>query len=122
LIEPLAKERPLAAQNRKRHRQIERRAFLADIGGREVDRDAQDREIVAAIFQRCLDTLAAFLDSHVRQAHHIKIAGPPRADVNLHFDQIGVDAKHRGAECLEMHVSTNVTRVRPRVTQMHLSI
>lgn len=50
LIEPLAKERALAAQNGERHWQVERRAFLADVGGRQVDGDALERKIVAAIF------------------------------------------------------------------------
>jgi hypothetical protein len=122
LIEPLAKERALAAQNRKRHGQIERRAFLSDVGGRQIDRDAQNREIMAAIFQRGLDAFAALLDSHVRQAHHIKIPGPPRADVHLDFDQIGVDAKHRGAECFEVHVSTNVTTHSSRKSNANVSI
>ena len=44
LVEPLAEKCALAAQNRKRHRQIERRPFLADVGGRQVDGDALQTE------------------------------------------------------------------------------
>ena len=109
LVEPLAEERALAAQNRKRHREIEGRAFLANVGGRQIDRDALKRKIVAAIFQRGLDAFAAFLHGDVGQADDIEIAGLARADVHLHFHEVGVDAKHRGAEVLEMHVSSEVT-------------
>ncbi len=97
LIELLAEERALAAQNRKRHRQIERRTFLANVGGRQIDGDALKRKLVAAIFQRGLDAFAAFLHGNVRQADNIEIAGLARADVHLDLHEVGVNAKHSGA-------------------------
>ncbi len=100
---------------------IERRAFLANVGGRQIDGDALQRKIVAAIFQRGLDALAAFLHGNVRQADNIEIAGPARADVHFDFHEVGVDAKHRGAEVFEVHVSSDVTTsAGARVTQMSL--
>ncbi len=109
LIEALAEKRSLAAQNPKRHRQIERRTFLANVGGRQIHGDALQGKIEAAILQRGLDAFAAFLHRDVRQAHDVEIARASRADVHLHLDQVGVDAKHRGAECFEVHMSTDVT-------------
>ena len=43
LIQRLAEKCSLAAQNSQRHGQIERRAFLANVGGRQIHRDALSR-------------------------------------------------------------------------------
>ena len=52
-IENFAEESSLAAEKAQRHRQIERRAFLANVRGREIDGDAlAGRKIEAAISQR----------------------------------------------------------------------
>ena len=67
LVEALAEKRSLAPQNRKRHRQIERRPFLADIRRSKIHRHALKRKLVPAILQRRLDAFAAFLHRHVRQ-------------------------------------------------------
>ena len=109
LVEALAEERALTPENRKRHREIVGRSFLANVGGRQIDRDALKREVVAAIFQRRLDAFAALLHGDVRQADDVEIAGLPRTDVHLDLHEVGVDAKHRGAEVLEMHKSLKVT-------------
>jgi hypothetical protein len=103
LVEPLAEKRALAAQDGKRHRQIKCRAFLADVGGRQVDGDALEWEIVAAILERGLDALAAFLHGDVGKADHVEIARFARTDVHLHLHEVGVDAENGGAEGFEVH-------------------
>ena len=103
LIEPLAEERALASEDRKRHRQIEGRAFLADIRRCKIDGNALQRKIVAAIFQRRLDAFAALFYGNVRQAHDIEIAGLARSHINLDFHEVGIDTKHGCAEVFEMH-------------------
>ena len=60
-------------------------------------------KIEAAILQRGLDALAAFLHGDVGQAHDVEDAPLPGADVHLDFDQVGVDPKHRCAERFEEH-------------------
>src|SRR5581483_8357611 len=52
-IQRLAEKRALASQNAERHWQIKPGTFLANIGGREIDRDALwVGEFKAAVFQR----------------------------------------------------------------------
>jgi len=92
-VETLAEKSSLTAENAERHRQIEGRAFFANIGGREIYGDALRRgKIERAIFQRGLDALAAFFHGVIGQADDGKFALTIRADVNFDFDEIGVNA------------------------------
>ena len=95
----LPKNVPWQPRIAERHGQIERRAFLADVGGRQIDRDGLRRRIIeAAIAQRGLDALAAFVHGIVRQAHDVEIARLAGPDVHLDLDEVGVDSKHGGAD------------------------
>ena len=60
-------------------------------------------KIEAAIVERGLDALAAFLDGDVRQADDVEVARASRADVHLDFDKVGVDSEHGGAKRFEKH-------------------
>ena len=60
-------------------------------------------KVEAAILQRGLDALAAFLDGDVGQADDVEVAHAARANVHLDFDEVGVDSKHGGAERFEEH-------------------
>ena len=60
-------------------------------------------EIETAISQRGLDALAAFLHGNVRQADDVEAALIRGANVRLHFHEVGVNSKYRGAEGLEEH-------------------
>lgn len=104
LVENFTEERPLATEQPERDRKIERRAFLAHVGGRQIYRDGKvSRKIEAAIFQRGLGAFAALLHGDVRETDHIEIARLAGADVDLDFDQVGVNAINGGAECFKEH-------------------
>ena len=103
-VEHLSEERTLAADQAQRHRQIERRSFLAYVGGREIYGDRLiRRKIEAAISERGLNSLAAFFHRDVRQADDVEISLVARPDVHLDFDEIGINAEDCGAKCFEEH-------------------
>ena len=52
----------------------------------------------------------------------LKSPGLPGTNVHLHLHQIGVDAKDGGAECFEVHVSTDVTTSGGRKSNANASI
>ena len=100
----LAEERSLAAENSQRHREIESRAFLFDVGRSEIHGDAlRVGEVEPAIFDGGLDALAALLDGDIGQADDVEVAHASRADVHLDFDTVGVDSENGGAERFEEH-------------------
>ena len=82
------------AQNAERHGQIESRAFLADIGGREVDGDGFVGIAEARIEQGGLDALAALAHGGVGHADRDEIARVA-AGVHIHLDvdQVRFDSK-----------------------------
>ena len=101
-IENFAEESSLAASEPQRHGQIERRAFLANIRGREIDGDeVGSGKIESAIAQRGADALAAFFHRNVREADDGEMTFEGGRNVDFDFNQIGVDAEDGGAECLE---------------------
>jgi hypothetical protein len=103
-IENFAEETSLAACEAQRHGQIECGAFLADIGGGEIDGDRMPgRKIEAAIAQSGANAFAAFFHGDVRQADDREMALVRRHDVHLGFDEICVNAEHGCAECLAKH-------------------
>ena len=59
-------------QDAERNRQVERRAGLAHVGGREVDRDAMRRELEAGVADRAAHAVAALAHARVRQPDHRK--------------------------------------------------
>ena len=103
-VESLAEKSSLATQDAERHGQIKCRAFLANVRGGKIYRDAlRGGKIEAAIFQRRLNALAAFLYGVVRQADNSKFALAARADVHFDFDKVGVNAINGGAKTFEKH-------------------
>ncbi len=55
------------AENAKRDRQIETRAFFAHVGGREIDRGLLKRKEVAAVLHCGADAFARLAHSGIRQ-------------------------------------------------------
>ena len=84
----------LRGENSERERKIERRAFLARVGGREVDSHLARREIEAGIFQRRLDAIERLLDRALGQADQ-PMRRHSGADVDFDFDRKRVNANQR---------------------------
>ena len=93
--EPIARELPAGDEDPQGDGQIERRAVLADVGGREVDGDAAERKLEAGVGQSGAHPLSALLDRAVRQADGAE-RGETAADVHLDVHGIGVDAEDGG--------------------------
>ena len=109
VVEDFAEERALAAENAQRHRQIERGAFLANVGGREIHGDEViERKIEAAISHRGFDPLAAFLHGDIRQADYVEAALIGLRHVHLDLDEVGVNPENSGAEAFEEHSGTRL--------------
>jgi len=104
LVEHFAEEVAHAADQAESHGEIEGGAFFADVGGGEIDGDALAvGKFEAAIAQRGFDTLAAFFHGVVGQADDVEVLDARGADVNLDFNEVGVNAVDRSAERLEEH-------------------
>ncbi len=104
LVKLFAEKMAHASDESKSHREIERRAFLANVGGRQIDGDALPvREFEAAVAKGRLDALAAFLDGIVRQADDVEILHAGRTHVDFDLDEVGVDAVDRSALRFEEH-------------------
>ncbi len=73
------------AENAKRHRKIEARAFFANVGGRKVDGYGFVGIAESGIHQGGLDPLAALTDRRVRHTDSDKVARIA-ARVHVHFD------------------------------------
>ena len=103
-IQNFPEESSLTTGEAQRHRQIERRTFLANIRRRQIDRHRVRRgKIESAISQRRPNSFAAFLHRNIRQANHGKMAFERGRNIHFDFDQIRVNAEHRRAECFEEH-------------------
>ncbi len=72
-------------KQRQRDRQIVVRAFLGQIGGREVDRDPLGRQRQPHRGERGMDPLLAFLDRLVGQPDDVE-PRQPRRDLALHLN------------------------------------
>ena len=68
IVDRSARQRSRCGQQAKGDRQIERRARLADIGGRQVDGDPVGREFESRIADGRADTVAALADRRVGQS------------------------------------------------------
>ena len=77
-------------QNSQQNWQIVERAALAGVSGREVQRDAADRKLEAAVFDRSADALARLPDRRIRQADDLK-GRQAVGDKALHGNGIAAD-------------------------------
>ena len=78
------------------HREVERRAGLAQVRRREVDRDPAGRVDEPAVAQRATDALASLLERRVGEPDD-REAGQARCDIHLDADEPAVEAvKRRG--------------------------
>ena len=98
----------VGAQDAERHGQVEAGAFLADVGGRQVDGDVGGRNVVAAVLQRRADAVAAFAHRGVGQADGVKVVFVllDAGDVDLDLNDVGVDAVDGGTQGLVEHRGT----------------
>ncbi len=88
-------ELPAAGEHAERDRQIERRGLLWQFGRGEVDDDAIVRPDEAAVDQRPLDAVRAFLDRRFGQADEDRLGQRAGRDIDLDLDRHGVDADER---------------------------
>ena len=88
----------------KGHREIERRAFFANIGGREIDGYALTMgKLEAAVAESGLNAFTAFLDGVVRQTHDVEVLHAGGTDIDFDVDEVGVDAVDGSALRFEEH-------------------
>ena len=78
-------------------RQVEVVAFLAEVGGGEVDDDRLGREVVAAVLDRGADPLAALADRGVGEPHDLHL-WEAELDVDFDLDGSGFDAPGCGCD------------------------
>ena len=101
-LQPAGLDQPGGAEDADRDRQVEGGAFLADIGGRQVDGDAVDRELEARVADGGADPVAALAHGRVGEADGVE-GGQPRGDVHLHEDGGGLDPAERGGANAREH-------------------
>ena len=78
-------------QHRRRDREIERRAGLAQICGCEVNDDLLERKVETERRERAADPGGAFLDRRCGETDDV-VAGQARRDLAFDIDENGVDA------------------------------
>ena len=83
-----------AEQDPDRDREVERRAGLAQVGRREVDRDPPRRVDEAGVAERAADPLPGLLEGRVGEADDGE-AGQSRRDVDLDPDEPPIEAVER---------------------------
>ena len=81
-----------AAQNAHKNGKVKRRALLAAVGRRKIDRQSKLRKAEAAVEAGCAHTLLRLLDRGVGKPHKLKI-GQHRRAVHLHGDNKAVDPR-----------------------------
>ncbi|MCU1285661.1 MAG: hypothetical protein JWO13_2011 [Acidobacteriales bacterium] len=59
----------VCAKNSERHGKIEAGTFLLDVRGGEIDGDVRGWDVISAIFKRSANTLTAFADGGIWEAH-----------------------------------------------------
>jgi hypothetical protein len=94
-LEPAGFDQPGRAEDADRGRQVEGGAFLAEIGGGEVDGDALDRELEARVVDGGAHPVAALANGRVGEADRAE-GRQARCDVHLDEDGGGLDAAERG--------------------------
>ena len=91
-------------QDAKRNREIERTAFLPQIGGRETHGDAFVRDVVSRVTDRRAYALTAFSDGGVRETDG-RVDRQPARDVDLDADKSRLDSDDRRREHAREHAA-----------------
>ena len=94
VLELLGRHLPAGGEQPDRDREVEARARLAHVRGREVHRQPLLREVEPRVEQRRPHALARLPDRPVRQAHE-REGGQPAPHVHLDGDLLGVDPVER---------------------------
>ena len=98
-------EATVGADDTEGHRQVESGSFFLNVGGSEIDGDMRGRNVVSAVFEGGANAVAALADGGVGEADGVEVilitldAGA----VDLHLNNVGVDAVDRGAESFVEH-------------------
>jgi site-specific DNA recombinase len=103
---------PRGREDAERHRQVEGRAFLAELGGGEVDRDAIHGEVEPRVPDRGAHAITALAHGRIRQAHR-REGRQARGHVHLDEDVGSFDAENRGRAHPGQHGASVGTLPRP---------
>ena len=109
VVEPTRGPRELRADRGDRDGEVVRCALLAQIRGREVDRDARRRQIVAAVRERAAHAHPALAHRGLRQPDDVERRQAAR-DVHLDVDGPGLDTEQRRAASTRDHTVTESRR------------
>src|ERR1035441_5722884 len=98
-------EAAISADDAEGHGKVESRAFFFDVSRGEVDGDVRGGNVVAAVFQRGADAVAALADGGVGQADRVEVVliALDAGAVHLDLDDVGIDAVNGGAESFVEH-------------------
>ena len=92
----------LCGENPERERKIERRSFLARVGGREIDGHLAGGKIEAGIFERRFDPVERLLDRALGEADEPMRRNPGAdVDLNFHRKRINADQRTRYNACVQ---------------------
>lgn len=106
LVENFAKELPLTTHHAQSHGQVAAGAFLAEIGGRQINGYASAvGELKSAVVERGFDAFAALFYRIVGQIYRVEVLHVGGAYVHFDFNGVSVDAIYRRTDGLEEHTS-----------------
>jgi hypothetical protein len=96
-------QRAIRAQNADGDGQIEARAFLLEVGGRQVDGDVGGRNQIAGVLDGGPDAVASLEHRRIGEADGVEdvLLGNHAAVIDLDIDEVGVDAVDSRAVGLE---------------------
>jgi hypothetical protein len=96
LVQTLRRHQVLGGQYRHGHGQVKAGAFLAGVGGGQIQGDAVGREAVARTLDGGPDPVLGLLHRGIRQPHRGE-GRQPLGQENLHLHDVGVHAPERAA-------------------------
>jgi len=111
-LQPSRVHVPRGSQEAHGQREVEGTPLLAHVGRRQVDRDPPGRKREAGVAQRGAHPFASLADRALRQPHHGE-RREPRRQVDLHPDQIRVDAADGARGDMGQHGKTLAPRPVP---------
>jgi len=102
IVNPSRLEYAGGGENAQRHGQIEGRAHLADLGGRQIDGDPVHGEFEPRVADRRPHAITALAHRGVGEAHR-RERRQARRHVDLYEDVVGLDAEHGGRSHARQH-------------------